>query len=75
MQMGVGGVNFSGKKHYEGLRFNVISVTRRWVRVQFPKKMCYNYIKLERPLTQALLKQNSVVFVKVWLPIRDTHYV
>ena len=27
-QMGVGGVDFSGKKRYEGVRFNVISVTR-----------------------------------------------
>ena len=37
-QMGVGGVNFSGKKCDEGVRFNVItiSVTRGWVGVQFP---------------------------------------
>ena len=28
MQMGVGGVKFSCKKRYEGVRFNVISVTR-----------------------------------------------
>ena len=27
-QMGVGGVTFSGKQCYEGVRFNVISVTR-----------------------------------------------
>ena len=29
-QVGVGGINFSGKKHYKvkGVRFNVISVTR-----------------------------------------------
>ena len=26
-QMGVGGVRFSGKKRYEGVMFNVISVT------------------------------------------------
>ena len=25
---GEGGVKFSGKKHYEGVRFNVISITR-----------------------------------------------
>ena len=31
-----GGVRFSGKKHYEGVRFNVISITRGWVGVQFP---------------------------------------
>ena len=35
---GGGGVKFSGKKHYEGVRFNVISVTRGWVGVQFPGK-------------------------------------
>ena len=28
---GVGGVTFSGKKRYEGVRYNVISVTRGWV--------------------------------------------
>ena len=25
------GVEFPGKKHYEGVRFNVISVSRMWV--------------------------------------------
>ena len=25
---GVGGVRFSGEKHYKGVRFNVISITR-----------------------------------------------
>ena len=29
--MGGGGVSFSGKKRYEGVRFNVINVTRGWV--------------------------------------------
>ena len=33
-----GGVKFSGKKRYEGVRFNVISVTMGWVRVKFPEK-------------------------------------
>ena len=28
---GGGGVNFSGEKRYEGVRLNVISVTRGWV--------------------------------------------
>ena len=38
-QMGVeGGVRFSGKKRYEGVMFNVISVTRGWVGVQLPGK-------------------------------------
>ena len=40
-----GGVPFSGKKHYEGVRFNVISVMRRWV--QFPEKK--RYVTLEWP--------------------------
>ena len=29
-----GGVSFPGKKCYEGVRFNVISVTRGWVGVK-----------------------------------------
>ena len=33
---GGGGVKFSGEKCYEGVRFNVINVTRGWVGVQFP---------------------------------------
>ena len=37
--MGVGGVRFYGKKRYEGVRFNVICVTRGWVGVQFPQKI------------------------------------
>ena len=36
--MGVWGVKFSGKKRYEGVRFNVISVTRGWMGVQFSGK-------------------------------------
>ena len=32
------GVIFSGEKRYEGVRFNVISVTRGWVGVQIPGK-------------------------------------
>ena len=32
------GVRFSGKKRYEGVMFNVISVTRGWVGVQFAEK-------------------------------------
>ena len=48
--MGVGeGVKFSEKKRYEGVRFNVISVTRGWVGVQFPEKK--RYVTLEWPLT------------------------
>ena len=47
-QMGVGVVRFSGKKRYEGVRFNVISVTRGWVGVLFPGKK--RYVTLEWPL-------------------------
>ena len=43
--MGVGGVSFPGKKCYEGVRFNVINVTRGWVGVNFPRKK--RYITLE----------------------------
>ena len=32
------GVSFPGKKRYEGVQFNVISVTRGWVGVKFPGK-------------------------------------
>ena len=39
MQMGVGGVKFSGKKRYEGVMFNVISINYEGcVGVQFPGK-------------------------------------
>ena len=44
---GGGGVQFSGKKHYEDVRFNVNSVTRGWVGVQFPGKK--RYVTLEWP--------------------------
>ena len=36
--VGGGGGSIFRKKHYEGVRFNVISVTRGWVGVQFPEK-------------------------------------
>ena len=29
------------KKRYEGVQFNVISVTRGWVGVKYPGKKCY----------------------------------
>ena len=49
MQMGVGGVShFLEKKHSEGVRYNVISITRGWVEVQFPGKK--RYVTLEWPL-------------------------
>ena len=43
-----GSVKFSRKKRYNGERFNVISVTRGWVGVQFPEKK--HYVTLEQPL-------------------------
>ena len=36
------GVNFSEKKHYDGVRFNVISVTRGGWRSNFQKKALRN---------------------------------
>ena len=44
---GGGGVKFSRKKRYEGVRFNVISVTRGWGS-NFQKKALY--VTLEWPL-------------------------
>ena len=35
---GGGGGKIFRKKRYEGVMFNVISVTRGWVGVQFPEK-------------------------------------
>ena len=50
-----GGVsNVQGKKRYEGVRFNVISVTRGWVGVQFPGKK--HYVTLEWPHMPKLLR-------------------
>ena len=42
------GSNFPKKTRYEGVRFNVISITRGWVGVQFPGKK--RYVTLEWPL-------------------------
>ena len=44
---GGGGINFSGKKRYEGVSFNVISVTRGWVGSNFQEKK--RYVTLEWP--------------------------
>ena len=41
----MGGVSFPGKRHYEGIRFNIISVTRGWVEVKFPGEK--HYVTLE----------------------------
>ena len=53
-QMAVGGCQIFRKKRYEGVRFNVISVTRGWVGVQFPGKK--RYVILEWPLSEETLK-------------------
>ena len=57
MQMEVGGCQIFRKKHYECVRFNVISVTRGWVGVQFPEKK--RYVTLEWPLRSNGLDVNS----------------
>ena len=49
-QWRVGGCRLSRKKRYEGVRFNVISVTNGWVGVKFPGKK--RYVTLEWPLYQ-----------------------
>ena len=46
--VGRGGVSFPGKKRYEGVRFNVITVTRGLVGVKFLGKK--RYVTLEWPL-------------------------
>ena len=40
--------HFSEKKRYEGVRLNIIIVTRGWVGVEFPGKK--HYVTLQRPL-------------------------
>ena len=46
------GVRFPGKKHYEGVGFNVICVTRGWVWVKFLGKN--RYVTLEWPLKRQM---------------------
>ena len=48
MEVVGGGVQFSGGKRYVCVNINVISVTRGWVWVQFPRKE--HYVTLEWPL-------------------------
>ena len=57
--MGLGGVKFSGKKHYECVRFNVINVMRGWVGVQFPGKK--HYVTLEWPLKEFVCTSSFVL--------------
>ena len=46
------------KKRYEDVLFNVISVTRGWVGVQFPEKL--RYVTLEWPLNL-----NSIIMMLI----------
>ena len=57
---GGGGITFSGEKCYEGVRFNIISVARGWVGVQFPKKK--RYVTLEWPHISEMLEIQSQIF-------------
>ena len=41
----LGGCQIFPKKRYKDVRFNIISVTRRWVGVKFPEKK--RYVTLE----------------------------
>ena len=38
---GVGGCQISNEKRYEDVRFNVSSVTRGWLGIEFPEKKRY----------------------------------
>ncbi len=44
--------DFPETNRYEGVMFNVISVTRGWVGVQFPEKL--RYVTLEWPLSDVI---------------------
>ena len=52
-----GGVKFSIKKRYEGVRFNVISIMRGWVGVTFPGEK--HYVTLEWPHNKHNNKTNT----------------
>ena len=49
---GEGVSDFPETNRYEGVMFNVISVTRGWVGVQFPEKL--RYVTLEWPLSDVI---------------------
>ena len=51
--VGGGCVRFPGKKRYEDVRTNVISITRGLVGVKFPRKK--RYVTLEWPLSHDVL--------------------
>ena len=59
MWVGGGGVKFSGKKRYEGVRFNVIGIARGWVGVQFLGKK-----RRMAPKRASLMAAKSVMAAK-----------
>ena len=65
---GGGCASFPGKKRYEGVRFNVISVTRGWVGFKFPGKM--RYVTLECPLIGAIVR-DTIYHCKQDSPQKD----
>ena len=56
----VGVSAFPEKKHYKGVRFNVISITRGWVGVKFPGKN--RYVTLEWPHVNIMPMVSKVRF-------------
>ena len=55
--IGGGGVSFPRKKRYEGVRFNIISVTRGWVGGKSPGKK--RYVTLEWPLNRNITPMDA----------------
>ena len=54
------GVKFPRKKRYKGVRFNVVSVMRRWVGVQFPEKKRYVTLEWPHRRSQNKKKYNAI---------------
>ena len=72
MEGGGGWITFSGGKRYEGVRFNVISVTRGgWVGVQFPKKKRYATLEWSHSQGQPPHSRQYQQRVPVLDPARD----
>ena len=62
---------FPKKKRYEGVQFNVISVTRGWVGVKFPGKK--RYVTLEWPQS-SLIDRTPSWNLKDYLRPLDLNY-
>ena len=60
-----GGVSIFRKNRYEGVRFNIISVTRGWVGVRFPEKK--RYVTLEWPLNSQSVNNCRLVLLEASL--------